>query len=368
MCATDIRGMRHQSGIILRLALLALLGVQLSCHDLSGVGPVPATIGAVSATNQNATPGTAVADPPSVLVHDQFGAALSSVTVRFTVTSGGGSVTGGTVLTNESGVATVGSWTLGTGSGANTLTARAGSLPSITFTANGPDDPCVVSATHAIGTTSSGALSSGDCQLSYGSYIDYISTTVATAGTYIFNQASDAFDTFLLLYVAAGHIIGFNDDTLPGLSINSTIKALLPPGDFTVAASSYDPNITGTYSITSSTTTATVTNCEDVFVVRGINSDQTLQSSDCPNGAFYSDDYIIFLVAGQTVTLSMSSTGIDSLLGIYFNGALRASNDNKDATTNDAQLTYVPPVSGFYVIAATSGVAGATGAYTLAIQ
>ena len=176
-----------------------------------------------------------------------------------------------------------------------------------------------MSATHAIGTTSSGALSSGDCQLSDGSYIDYISTTVATAGTYIFNQASDAFDTFLLLYIAAGHIIGFNDDTLPGLSINSTIKALLPPGDFTVAASSYDPNITGAYTITSSATNATVTNCEDVFVVRGISSDQTLQSPDCLNGGFYSDDYIIFLVAGETVTLSMSSTAIDSKLGIYFN-------------------------------------------------
>lgn len=112
--------MRYHSGITLRVALLALLAAQLSCHDLSGVGPVPTTIGAISATNQNATPGTAVADPPSVLVHDQFGAALSGVTVRFTVTSGGGSVTGGTVLTNESGVATVGSWTLGTGSEANT--------------------------------------------------------------------------------------------------------------------------------------------------------------------------------------------------------------------------------------------------------
>ena len=359
--------MRFHSGTTLRVALLALLGAQLSCHDLSGVGQVPSALVAVSATNQNATPGTAVADPPSVLVHDQAGAPLSDVTVRFAVTSGGGSVTGGTVVTDASGVATVGSWILGPGTGVNTLTATVGSLPPITFTANGPDNPCVVSATHTIGTTSSGALASGDCQLSDGSFIDYISTTVATAGTYIFNQTSD-FDTFLLLYVAAGHIIGFNDDNLTTLSTNSIIKALLPAGDFTLAASSYDPNITGAYTITSAASSATVTNCEDVFVVRGISSDQSLQSPDCANGGFNTDDYIIFLVAGEQVTISMSSTAVDSKLGIYFNSALRASNDNKDATTTDAQLTYLPPVSGFYVIAATSAAAAATGAYTIAIQ
>jgi hypothetical protein len=103
-------------------------------------------------------------------------------------------------------------------------------------------------------------------------------------------------------------------------------------------------------------------------VVRGITSDQSLQSPDCANGGFNTDDYIIFLVAGEQVTISMSSTAIDSKLGIYFNSALRASNDNKDTTTSDAQLTYLPPVSGFYVIAATSAAAAATGAYTIAIQ
>lgn len=346
--------------------MLALLGVQLSCHDLSGVRVGPATLSAVSATNQSATPGTAVADPPSVLVHDQAGAALSEVTVTFAVTSGGGSVTGGTVLTNASGVATVGSWTLGSGTGTNTLTATVGSLPPIVFTANGPDNPCVVSGTHAIGSSTSGALSVGDCLLSDGTYIDYISTTVTAAGTYIFNESSDFFDTFLLLYIASGHIIGFNDDV--GLSVNSTIKALLPAGDFTVAASSFDPNTTGSYTITSALSTAPVTSCEDVFAVRGISSGQTLQSPDCLNGSFFSDDYIIFLVAGESVTLSMSSTAIDSKLGIYFNGILRASNDNKDSTTQDSQLTYVPPANGFYVVSATSAVASATGAYTIAIQ
>jgi hypothetical protein len=148
------------------------------------------------------------------------------------------------------------------------------------------------------------------------------------------------------------------------------IKALLPAGDFTLAASSYLPNAPGAYTISSTATSATVTNCEDVFVVRGISSDQSLQSPDCANGGFNTDDYIIFLVAGEQVTISMSSTAIDSKLGLFFSstGALVALNDNKNNTTQDAQLTYTPPASGFYVIAATSAAAAATGVYTIAIQ
>ena len=57
--------------------------------------------------------------------------------VTFVVTGGGGSVTGASQTTNSDGVARVGSWTLGSSPGANTLAARAGSLPAspVDFTA-----------------------------------------------------------------------------------------------------------------------------------------------------------------------------------------------------------------------------------------
>ncbi len=68
-------------------------------------------------------------------VADAFGNPLQNVLVTFAVASGGGSVTGGLANTNASGIATVGSWKLGGTIGANTLTATAGSLTAVTFTA-----------------------------------------------------------------------------------------------------------------------------------------------------------------------------------------------------------------------------------------
>jgi len=96
---------------------------------------VPANIAKTAGDGQSAQVGTAVAVAPAVTVTDGFGAAVSGATVTFAVASGGGSVTGGTATTNASGVATVGSWTLGSTAGTNTLTASVASLPAATFTA-----------------------------------------------------------------------------------------------------------------------------------------------------------------------------------------------------------------------------------------
>jgi len=72
--------------------------------------------------NQAAMAGTALPTRPSVLVKDASGNPVAGRVVTFTVTAGGGSVTGAATTTGANGVATVGSWTLGT-SGPNTLTA-----------------------------------------------------------------------------------------------------------------------------------------------------------------------------------------------------------------------------------------------------
>src|SRR5262249_52919793 len=55
----------------------------------------------------------------------------------FAVTSGGGSLSGANALTNAAGIAAVGSWTLGTVAGSNTLSASTPgfSLTPVTFTA-----------------------------------------------------------------------------------------------------------------------------------------------------------------------------------------------------------------------------------------
>ena len=358
--------MTYREGVGFRPLLVALLGVQLSCGDSSGPGRSPTSISANSSTSQTGSSGAAVAEPPSVIVRDQNGEPLSGASVTFAVTGGGGSVTGASGVTNAAGVATVESWTLGTVVGANTLTASSGNLPSVTFTANGVD-PCGVETPHTIGSTTNGELTPSDCKFPDGSLIDIFGTTVATAGTYLFSQSSTSFDTFLILFLENGSGFAFNDDF--GTGTDSRIKAILPAGKYFIGANAFDSTGTGAYTLTS-TIGETVTNCENLFDLRGVTTAQTLQALDCPrSGGFYADSYIIGLLAGQQVTVSMNSTAVDSYVLAYGpSGAVLVSNDDKDGTTKDAQLVLTAPSDAYYRISASSAVVGATGAYTLIIQ
>ena len=69
---------------------------------------------------------SAITPPPSVRVTTPAGVPLAGVTVTFTVTGGGGSLTGAIQTTSALGIATVGIWTLGDAPGANELSASAG--------------------------------------------------------------------------------------------------------------------------------------------------------------------------------------------------------------------------------------------------
>lgn len=101
--------------------------------------PLAASVMSAQAGNgQTAVAASTVAVRPAVLVTDRFGNPIVGVTVAFAA-SGGGSVTGASQTTNASGIATVGSWTLGATAGPNTLTASSTGLTGspVTFTATG---------------------------------------------------------------------------------------------------------------------------------------------------------------------------------------------------------------------------------------
>ncbi|HEX2080131.1 MAG TPA: leishmanolysin-related zinc metalloendopeptidase [Longimicrobium sp.] len=90
------------------------------------------TLSVNAGNNQAAMAGTAVPTVPSVVVRDGSGNPLAGLSVTFTVTAGGGTVGNATATTNASGVASAGSWVLGSTAGPNTLTA------SVAGVATGP--------------------------------------------------------------------------------------------------------------------------------------------------------------------------------------------------------------------------------------
>lgn len=99
---------------------------------------VPSKLTLVNGNGQTASVNTAVLVKPSVLVADQFDNPVVGTTVSFAVTAGGGAVTGASATTNASGIATVGSWTLGASPGTNTLSATAAGIATpVTFSATG---------------------------------------------------------------------------------------------------------------------------------------------------------------------------------------------------------------------------------------
>lgn len=100
--------------------------------------------------------GQIVTPAPSVLIVDTFGNPVPGTTVTFSASSGGGSVTGATAVTNANGIAQVGTWTLGPTVGSNTLTAQAAGGASLVFTAQAlTSAPLLTSVTP---TTQSGYL------------------------------------------------------------------------------------------------------------------------------------------------------------------------------------------------------------------
>ena len=144
--------------------------------DLTVVAGPASKISAASDPSQTGTAGAAVGEPPSVLVEDEFDDPVAGVPVTFAVTAGGGTIAPTTaVTTGTDGKATLTSWTLGPGAGANTVTATASGLGGspVTFTAN-------VSG----GVATSTSLAAGNPSPSVaGESVDFTATVTSGGGT-----------------------------------------------------------------------------------------------------------------------------------------------------------------------------------------
>jgi adhesin/invasin len=101
----------------------------------TAVAGAPTSLSINGGTGQTATAGSILPVAPTVIVRDSRGNPVSGVTVSFTPAVGSGSVSIPSPVTNASGIASAGLWTLGVSSGVQTLTASVAGLPSVTFTA-----------------------------------------------------------------------------------------------------------------------------------------------------------------------------------------------------------------------------------------
>ncbi len=131
-----------QANDLLRpLLTAALVAAAIACGD-HGTSPdkdrqppIAMTLTKISGDNQSVAAGATLPNPLVVKVKDQYGAAMSGVTVAWEVPTADGSVAATTTKTDGAGNAS-GRWTLGTHIGAHSLQASVVGISStVTFTA-----------------------------------------------------------------------------------------------------------------------------------------------------------------------------------------------------------------------------------------
>lgn len=117
-------------------AFTVLAAAACSKGDGGTAPPQPASVTNSTATTPTATVGTALTTAPTFTVKDASGNALANVAVTVVVSGGGGSLVGAPTRT-VAGATPVGTWTLGTTSGVNTITVTIGGLAPLSITATG---------------------------------------------------------------------------------------------------------------------------------------------------------------------------------------------------------------------------------------
>lgn len=115
---------------------IALVSVVAACGgDGTEPPPTPASVVAVGANPvTGSVVGTAVAAAPTFEVRSAGGAALANVPVSVAVTSGGGALVGAPTV-SLAGPTSIGVWTLGNTSGAQTVTVTVAGITPLTLTA-----------------------------------------------------------------------------------------------------------------------------------------------------------------------------------------------------------------------------------------
>lgn len=160
--ATDTDGVATVGGWTLgttagpnQLSATVADGPLVVTFSATGTADVPTSLTVTAGDGQTATVATTLPVSPAVVVQDQYGNEVPDVTVTFAVASGNGSLTGEVQVTGGDGVAVVGSWTLGTPAGTQTLEVSVGQ-PGV--------DPVTVSATATPDAPFAVAKEAGDNQ------------------------------------------------------------------------------------------------------------------------------------------------------------------------------------------------------------
>ncbi|HXF96651.1 MAG TPA: Ig-like domain-containing protein [Gemmatimonadales bacterium] len=308
--------------------------------------------------------------PLRVLVTGSDGRAFAGATVTWQVVSGGGSVSPTSTPTDAAGeAATVA--TLGL-PGTMQVRAAVGGLTPATFQLTSID-PCRYLAPFRTDTSVTGALTAADCDLGDGTRVDFYDLQPLGQRTLeiTMHAASPAeLDAFLWLWDFSGPIVALDDDG--GGATDARIKVILKAGRHVVGANSYGVGELGAYTVASSVIPTTVTGCEDVWLTGSVTFTEAVTTGDCDapvaGGTFYSDQFLIVLFTGQTVTITESSGAVDPYLSLFRSTGELVAEDDTSGGGTAARITFTAPATDIYVVDAGTALTDQTGSYSLALS
>ncbi|HLL75209.1 MAG TPA: DUF4214 domain-containing protein [Pyrinomonadaceae bacterium] len=244
--------------------------------------------------------------------------------------------------------------------------------------------------------TRNGSLTSGDCQLRDGSFVDVYSFTAA-AGQQVsvtMQATSGTLDPLLFLLSINGFTeLARNDDGLTG-GANNNFGARIPApsigqgqglatlpgaGTYYILANALNEGETGNYTLT----LTLGSNCPTQAITAGQTVSGSLATTDCrlPFDGSFIDVYTFAGTAGQQISVSMTSTFLNSANGsasawllLYDPDGFRVDETDPDELSTTARLPnpsvggfLTLPVTGTYRIYANAAAPDVTGSYTLSV-
>jgi hypothetical protein len=307
---------------------------------------------------------TALTNPLTVKVVSAGGLGIPGQTVTFTVTSGGGSIAGSPAVTDASGFASSGAWTMGSTFGIFNVVAQTGTLQT-TFTAI--VDPCEDRIALAVGQTVTGSLTYDPARCAMAGAADdrYLLTT--GAGAVNITLGSTAFDALLNVWNTGGKIhVATNDNSGSGTT-NSALWLITAAGTKTVDATTVTAGATGAYTLSVASTSEDVADCSKVYIEIGATTTQSLSTTDCKTNfspassdwtkaAVAGDAFLVYIAAGTTVRISQTAQPLDALIAFYSpSGSLILYRDNGGVGASGTEIIdYTATTSGYYKIVAGS--------------
>jgi hypothetical protein len=331
-------------------AIGAGLALALSACGDGATAPrhgAPATLTATAGAGvQTAVVGSAVAQAPAVRVADADGRPVPGVPVTFSVRAGGGAVTGATATSNAEGVASAGTWTLGTVAGSNELVAEIPGVAEVIFRATATAGPAATVVAHewngAVGAPGVAVVPSPAVRVAdaHDNPVAGVQVTFATAaGGGSVTGGAVTTDGQGIARVGAWTLGAVGENTL------TATVAGLPPVVFTATAAQ-DGCVAAPYQI-------------------GQTVQGTLTATDCLIGTVRVDLFSLNLAAQQAFTMAVNSSAlragivVESPTGSNFIGYLTMT-----AVGTQANLRLLLPAGGYRARIRPVN-PGETGAYTL---